>query len=146
MTKYNDILRKANDFTRCVYLFQNSFLLLPTINGVNLGWKCSFFKKHIILIGPKINLLQLPDLTVQLNHTLLGHGKKLYLKKFYEDSIDFHKTFRLASQSHEHLRCTMPNFPEQYKSCTGLVTSSDRLGDNCSITFTSSLGRVDDAC
>ena len=48
-----------------LHYFQDSFLILPTMNSVNLG--NLFFKKHIITIDPKNNLLQLPDLTVQLN-------------------------------------------------------------------------------
>ena len=41
------------------HYFQDSFLILPTMNSVILG--NPFFKKHHITIDPKNHLLQLPD-------------------------------------------------------------------------------------
>ena len=55
------------------HYFQDSFLILPTMNSVNLG--NPFFKKHNITIDPSNNFLQLPDLTVQLNQSLPENGK-----------------------------------------------------------------------
>ena len=60
------------------HCFQDSFLILPTMNSVILG---NHFKKHNITIDPRNNLLQLPDLTVQLNQVLPEKGKKRYCTK-----------------------------------------------------------------
>ena len=50
------------------HYFQDSFSILPTLNSVILG--NPFFKKHNITIDPKNNLLQLPNLKVQLDQVL----------------------------------------------------------------------------
>ena len=56
------------------HFFTDSFLILPTMNSVILG--NPFFKKFNITIDPTNNLLQLPDLTVQLNEISAKRGKK----------------------------------------------------------------------
>ena len=61
------------------HFFQNNCLILPVMNSVILG--NPFLKKHNIIIDPRNNLLQLPDLTVQLNRILPEKGKKRYTKK-----------------------------------------------------------------
>ena len=69
------------------HYFQDSFLILPTMSSVILG--NPFFKKHNITIDPKNNLLQLPDLTVQLNQILPEKGKKTLLhEEITENSFD----------------------------------------------------------
>ena len=56
------------------HFFTDSFLILPTMNSVILG--NLFFKKFHITIDHTNNLLQLPDLTVQLNEISAKRGKK----------------------------------------------------------------------
>ena len=56
------------------HYFRDSFLVLSTMNSVILG--NPFFKKHDIKVDPETNLLQLPDLAVQLNKILSEEGKK----------------------------------------------------------------------
>ena len=63
------------------HYFQGSFLFLPTMNSVILG--NPFFKKHNITIDPRNNLLQLPDLTVQLNRILPGRVKNVITRRNY---------------------------------------------------------------
>ena len=80
------------------HFFQDSFLILPTMNSVNLG--NPFFKKHIITIDPRNNLLQLPDLTVQLNQILPEKGKKrYYTKKLPKIPLILTKKIQIAAQS-----------------------------------------------
>ena len=59
---------------------QDSSSILPTMHSVILG-NPFFSKKYNIEIDPKNNLLQLPDLTVQLNQILHEKGKKRYYTK-----------------------------------------------------------------
>ena len=69
------------------HFFQDSFLFLPTMNSVIIG--NPFFKKHNITIGPRNNMLQLPDLAVQLNQILPEKGKKTLLhEEITENSFD----------------------------------------------------------
>ena len=51
------------------------------MNSVILG--NPFFKKHNITIDPRNNLLQLPDLTVQLNRILPGRVKNFITRRNY---------------------------------------------------------------
>ena len=55
-----DVKIKVNDHS-----FQDSFLILPSMNSVVLG--NPFFKKYNIEISPGENLLKLPEMTYQLN-------------------------------------------------------------------------------
>ena len=123
--------------------FHDSFSFLQTMNSVILG--NPFFRKHNIKIDPKNNLLQLPDLTVQLNQTLSEKGKKrYYTKKLPKFCLILTKKVQIAPQSQVLLEFSLANLSDQYQSCTGLVIRSDRLEDKCSIALTSSLSKIDD--
>ena len=124
------------------YYFQDSFLILPSMNSVFFGNPP--FKKHRITIDPKNNLLQLPDLTVQLNQILPEKGKKrYYTKKLPKIPLILTKKVQIAAQSQVLLECSLAKISDQYQSCTGLVIPSDRLEDKCSIALTSSLSKID---
>ena len=124
------------------HYFQDSFLILPTMNSVILG--NTFFKEHNITIDPKNKLLQLPDLTVQLNQILPEKGKKrYYTKNFPKIPLILTKKVQIAPQSEVLLEC-LAKLSDQFQSCTGLVVPSDRLEDKCSIALTSSLSKIDD--
>ena len=85
------------------HYFQDSFLILPTMNSVILGNR--FFKKHNITIDPRNNLLQLPGLTVQLNQILPDKGKKrFYSKKLPKIPLILTKKVQIAPQSKVVLR------------------------------------------
>ena len=55
-----------------------------------------FFKKQNFTIHPKNNLLQLPDLTVQLNQILPEKGKKRYTKKTLKIPLILTKKVQIA--------------------------------------------------
>ena len=125
------------------HFFQDSFLILPTMNSVILGHP--FFKKHNITIDPTNNMLQLPDLTVQLNQILPEEGKKrYYTKKLPKIPLILTKKVHIAPQSQVLLECSLAKLSDQYQSCTELVIPSDRLEDKCGIALTSSLSKIDD--
>ena len=89
-------------------------------------------------------MLQLPNITVQLNQILPENGKKLYTKKLPEISFILSKEVQIAPQLQVLLERSLAKFSGQYQSCTGLVTPSDRLEDKCSFALTSSLREIDD--
>ena len=124
------------------HYLQDSFLILPTLNGVILG--NPFFKKRNITIDPKNNLIQLPHLTVQLKQILPGKGIQR-CTKLPKIPLILTKKVQVAPQSQVLLECSLANLSDHYQSCTGLVIPSDRLGDKCSIALTSSLNKFDDS-
>ena len=110
------------------HYFQDSFLNLPTMNSVIL--RDPFFKKHNITIDPKNNLLQLPDLTVQLNQTLPEKGKKrCYTKTLPKITLILTNKVQIAPQSQVLLDCSLAKLSDQYQSCTGLGIPSAHLED-----------------
>ena len=67
-----------------------------------------FFKKHNITIGPKSNLLQLPDLTVQLNQILPEKGeKRFYTKILRKILLILTRKVQIAPQSQVLLECSL---------------------------------------
>lgn len=123
--------------------FQDSFLILPTMNSVILG--NPFFRKHNITIDPKNNLLHLPNLTVQLNQILPAKGKKPHFtKKIRKIPLVLTQKVNIQPQEQVILECKLTKGLDQYKSCTGLVIPCSRLEDKCSIALTSSLSKIDE--
>ena len=122
--------------------FEDSFIILPTMSSVILGEL--FFKKHNFTIDPSNKLLQLPDLTVQLNQTLPEKGKKRYTKKLPQIPLILTTKVHIAPQSQVLLESSSAKLSDQYQSCTGLVIPKDRLKVKCSFALTSSLSRNDD--
>ena len=107
------------------HYFQDSFLILPTMNSVILG--NPFFKTYNITIDPKNNLLQLADLTVLLNQILPQKCKKrYYTKKLPEMRLILTKKVQIVPQSQVLLECSLAKLSDQYQSFTGLVFPSDR--------------------
>ena len=124
------------------HYFQDSFLILPTMNSVILG--NGSFKKHYITNDPKHNLLNLPDSTVQLNQILPEKGEKRFTKKLPKVLLILTKEVPIAPQSPVPLECSLAKLADQYQSCTGLVIPSDCLEDKGNIALTSSVSKIDD--
>ena len=94
------------------HFFQDSFLILPTMNSFILG--NPFFKKYNITIDPNNNLLQLPDLTVQLNQILPEKGKKrYYTKNSPKILLILTKKIQIAPQSQVLLECSLAKLSDQ---------------------------------
>ena len=102
------------------------------------------FKKHNITIDPKSILIQLLDLTVQLNHILPEKDKKRYTKKLPKVLLILTKKVQEAPQSQVLSERSLVNFSDHYQSSTGLVVPSDRLEDKCNIVLASSFSKNDD--
>ena len=88
-------------------------------------------------------MLQLTDITVQLNQILPEKGKKRYSKKSPKIPLILTKKVQIAPQSQVLLEC-LAKFSVQCQSFTGLVLPSDRLEDEYSFALFSSLSKIDD--
>ena len=73
-----------------------------------------FYKKPNFTIDPKNNLLQLPDLTVQLNQFLPEKGIKRYTKKLPKIHLTLTKKVQIGLQSQVFLECNMAKLSDQY--------------------------------
>ena len=101
-----------------IHTFQDSFLILPTMNSAILG--NPFFKKYNITIDPRHNLLHLPDLTVQLNQILPEKGQKSkFTKKLPKLPLLLQKKVYIPPQTQALLECQFDENFEPYKNCTG---------------------------
>ena len=123
-------------------LIPRQFLILPTMIRVLFGK--AFFKKRNITIDPRKILLQLPDLTVQLNQIFPENGKKGYTKKLAKSLLILTKKVQISPKLQLLFECSLAKLSDQYKSCTSLVFPCNRLEDICSIALTSSVSMIDD--
>ena len=124
------------------HFFTDSFLILPTMNSVILG--NPFFKKFHITIDPTNNLLQLPDLTVQLNEISAKRGKKRTLTtKIKRIPILLTKKVHLSPQSQKLLECQLDDQYAYLKNCTGIVVPNENIEDKPHLALTSSPSKLD---
>ena len=80
-----DVKFKVNDHN-----FQDSFLILPSMNSVVLG--NPFFKKYNIEISPGENLLKLSEMTYQLNEIRIPKEGRRKIPKSRYPVFMFQKT------------------------------------------------------
>ena len=113
------------------------------MNSVSLG--NPFFIKHKITVDIKNNLLQLPDLTVELNQVLPEKSKKQYTKNSPKIHLTLPKKVQIGLHMRVLLECTLAKPSDQYQSCTGLIIPSDHLKDKRGFVLTSSLSKIEDA-
>ena len=94
------------------HIFQDSFLILPTMNSAILG--NPFFKTHNITIDPRHNILHLSDITVQLNQILPAQGEKSkYTKKMPKFALLLTRKVYIPRQTQTLLDC---HFDDNQKS------------------------------
>ena len=100
------------------HTFQDSFLIMPTMNSIILG--NPFFNKHNITIDPKNNLLHLPELTVQFNQILPEQAEKpRFAKTLPKLSLLLTKKVHIPPQSQALLECQLDNdeYTKLYWTC-----------------------------
>ena len=131
-----------NTFQIGPHNFQDSFFISPTMNSIFL--RNPFFKKHTFTIDPKNNLLQLPDLTLQLNQILPEQGKKcFYSKKLPKIPLILTRKVQFSPQSLVLTECSLSNLCDPFQSSTELFIPSDCSENKCSIALSSSLSKID---
>ena len=140
------ITRQAKiSFQMGPHTFQDSFLILPTMNSAILGKP--FFKKHNITIDPRHHLLHLSDITVQLNQIFPAQGEKSkYPKKLPKIPLLLTRKVYIPPQTQTLLDCHFADNYNSYKNCTGLVIPSDRSEDKSGIVLTSLLSTIENNC
>ena len=77
------------------HYFQDSFVILTTLNSVILGYP--FLKNHKTTNDPKNILLQLLEVTVQLNPILPQKQKKRYTKRLPKNPLILTKKLQIAN-------------------------------------------------
>ena len=104
----------------------------------------TFFKTFHITIDPTNNLLQLPDLTVQLNEISAKRGKKRTLTtKIKRIPILLTKKVHLSPQSQKLLECHLDDQYAYLENCTGIVVPNENFEDKPLLALTSSLSKLD---
>ena len=121
--------------------FTDTFLVLPTMNSVII--RNPFFKKNLIWICPAFNLLQLPNLTVQLNEIKPQGKKPSFVKKLKKIPIFISKKQALNPNSHQILECTLKEKSENFSDCSGVVIPNDEFEQFTEVALTSSLSRAE---
>ena len=114
------------------------------MNSVILG-NLYFLKKHNFTSYSKNNLLQLRDLTIQLNQILPQKGKKCFhTKNLPKTALILTQKVQIVAQTQVLLECSLAKSSDQYQSFTGLVIPSNHLKDKCKPVPTWSLSKLDD--
>ena len=121
--------------------FTDTFLVLPTKNSVIIG--NPFFKKNLIWICHAFNLLQLPNLTVQLNEIKPQGKTPSFVKKLKKIPIFISKEQALPPNSHQILECTLKENSENFSDCSGVVIPNDEFEQSTEVALTSSLSRAE---
>ena len=106
-----DVKFKVNDHN-----FQDSFLILPSMNSLVLG--NPFFKKYNIEISPGENLLKLPEMTYQLNEIRIPkEGRRRIPKSRYP--VFLYQKITVKPQNQEILY-TKIEFSKNLEGQTGM--------------------------
>ena len=90
-----------------------------------------FFKEYNIVFDAMNNLLQLPDLTVQLNTNVPEKCDRCYPNELTQDPLILAKKLQIAPQSQKLLESRFAKCSDQYHSCSVLVFPTKRLEDKC---------------
>ena len=97
--------------------FQDSFLILPSMNSVVLG--NPFFKKYNIEISPGENLLKLPEMTYQLNEIRIPkEGRRKFAKSRYPVFLTQKTTVKAQNQE---LLYTIVEVSKNIEGHTGMI-------------------------
>ena len=117
--------------------FQDSFLILPSMNSVVLG--NPFSKKNNFEISPGENLLKLPEMTYQLNEIRIPkEGRRKILKSRYPVFM-FQKT-TVKPQNQEILYTKIES--SNLEGHTGIIIPLEEYEDNTELKLSSSVVTV----
>ena len=109
-----DVKFKVNDHN-----FQDSFLILPSMNSVVLG--NPFFKKYNIEISPGENLLKLPEMTYQLNEIGIPKEGRRKIPKSRYPVFMFQKT--TVKPQNQEILYTKIEFSKNLEGHTGMINA-----------------------
>ena len=118
--------------------FQDSFLILPSMNSVVLG--NPFFKKFNIEISPDENLLKLPEMTYQLNEIRIPKdGRRRIPKSRYP--VFMYQKITVEPQNQENLY-TKIEFSKNLEGHTGMLIPLEEYENSTELKLSSSVCTV----
>ena len=128
-----DVKFKVNDHN-----FQDSFLILPSMNSVVLG--NPFFKTYNIEISPGENLLKLPEMTSQLNEIRIPkEGRRRIPKSRYP--VFLYQKITVEPQNQEILY-TKIEFSKNLEGHTGMIIPLEEYENSTELELSSSVVTV----
>ena len=114
--------------------FQDSFLILPSMNSVVLG--NPFFRKYNIEISPGENLLKLPEMTYQHNEIRIPkEGRRRIPKSRYP--VLMYKKMTVKPQNQENLY-TKIDFLKNLEGHTGMIIPLEGYENSTELKLSSS--------
>ena len=130
-----DVKFKVNDHN-----FQDSFLILPSMNSVVLG--NPFFKKYNIEICPGENFLKLPEMTYQLNEIRIPkEGKRIpKIPKSRYPVLMYQKT--TVMPQNQEILYTKIEFSKNLEGHTGMIIPLEEYEINTELKLSSSVVTV----
>ena len=128
-----DVKFKVNDHN-----FQDSFLILPSMNSIVLG--NPFFKKYNTEISPGENLLKLPEMTYQLNEIRIPkEGRRKIPKSRY--LVFMYQKTTVKPQNQETLY-TKIEFSKNLEGHTGMIIPLEEYENSTELKLSSSVVTV----
>ena len=128
-----DVKFKVNDHN-----FQDSFLILPSMNSVVLG--NPFFKKYNIEISPGENLLKLPEMTYQLNEIKIPKEARRKIPKSRYAIFMYQKT--TVKPQNQEILYTKIEFSKNLEGHTGMIIPLEEYENSTELKLSSSVGTV----
>ena len=119
--------------------FNEKFLVLKSANSLILG--NPFFKKHNIQICPKNNLLQFPDMMIQVNSIKETEHENKKTKKLTKIPVLLSKKYILKPGKSTVLECQLQR-DENLENVTGVAVPNESLEESTQTSFTSSLSTI----
>ena len=128
-----DVKFKVNDHN-----FQDSFLILPSMNSVVLG--NPFFKKYNIEISPGENLLKLPEMTYQLNEIRIPQeGRRKFPESRYPVFM-YQKT--IVKPQIQEILYTKIEVSKNLEGHTGMIIPLEEYENSTELKLSSSVVTV----
>ena len=118
--------------------FQDSFLILPSMNSVVLG--NPFFKKYNIEISPGENLLKLPEMTYQLNEIRKPKEGRRKIPKSRYPVLMYQKT--TVKPQNQEIFYTKIKFSKKLEGHTGMIIPLEEYENNTELKLSSSVVTV----
>ena len=128
-----DVKFKVNDHN-----FQDSFLILPSMNSVVLA--NPFFKKYNIEISPGKNLLKLPEMTYQLNEIRIPMEGRRKIPKSRYPVFMYQKT--TVKPQDQEILYTKVGFSKNLEGHTGMIIPLEEYENSTELTLSSSVVTV----
>ena len=133
--KLNVVGQAQISFSLAGIPFSEKFLILPEMNSIILG--NPFFKKNAIDISPKMNLLRLPELTIQMNSLTSNKTRQTQFK------IQCAQKLVIKPNHQEIIKCKIEDKKEKFDFLSGVVTPLRKFEKKTGLCLITSLSTVE---